>query len=213
MLCTHRSLATERDLQLKQQAWDNFLITRHWPSHNVTVFPGLGNSESYYVASTDAASDKADEQQLGTEQSRDGAADGGASDGAAVSSIVVHQQGTAEQQNGHSADDPAVDAAAAGIASTVLGTAAASEAAEANAEQQQQQQQEKKELGYWEARAAEGDVKALLVPLRTRHRVEDAVVRKLAGMEAYEASEVWRKEALVDVYGAQLPAARQPEAA
>jgi hypothetical protein len=35
-----------------------------------------------------------------------------------------------------------------------------------------------------------------------RHCVDDGVVCKLAGVERYDASEVWRKQPLVDVYGA-----------
>jgi hypothetical protein len=203
-MCCDRSLATERDLQLKQQAWDNFLITTHWPSHNVTVFPGLGNSESYYAANADAASDQADEQQHGAEQ---GAADGQAAEAAGMSRTVADQQGAAEPRSGENADDTAVDAAAAGIASIVLGSTSAAEAPEGDAQQQkqqlqQQQQQDHKKLSHWEARAADGDVKALLAPLRTRHRVDDAAVRNLAGVEPYEPSEVWRKQPLVDVYGA-----------
>jgi hypothetical protein len=106
-----------------------------------------------------------------------------------------------------------VDAAAAGIASVVLGTASGAQALEGDEQQQQQQQaqQEPHELkkpSYWESRAADGNVKALLAPLRTRHCVDDAVVRKLAVVEPYEASEVWRKQPLVDVAGAHPQAAR-----
>jgi hypothetical protein len=210
MCCySDRSLATERDLQLKQQAWDNFLITTHWPSHNVTVFPGLGNSESYYAANADAAADQADEQQQGTEQLLGGAApaDDETAGAADPSSTTSDHQGAVEQRHQEIADDTAVDAAAAGISSVVLGTTSGAEASEGDVQQQQQEPQEKK-LSYWESRAADGNVKALLAPLRTRHRADDAVVRKLAGVEPYEASEVWRKQPLVDVAGAHPQAAR-----
>lgn len=55
----HRSLAAEQDLRLKQQAWDEHLITTHWPAHNVTVFPALG--KSYYKTTPGKADTEAGE--------------------------------------------------------------------------------------------------------------------------------------------------------
>uniref|UniRef100_A0A383WPX7 Phytanoyl-CoA dioxygenase n=1 Tax=Tetradesmus obliquus TaxID=3088 RepID=A0A383WPX7_TETOB len=147
-----RCLATEKDLQLKQQAWDDFLLTTHWPSHNIRAFPGLGKSATYY------ASAGADEQ-----------------------------QGSAEPL-----EPVAAAATAAGSASSAAAGTAASEEAGAAAEQQQQ--------SYWKARAADGSTQVLLASIRTRHLVEDAALRKLAGVQLYEAAEVWSKQPLLEWY-------------
>jgi hypothetical protein len=152
LLSNNRSLASERDLQLKQQAWDDFLVTTHWPSNNVTVFPGLGKSATYY------ASAATDEQQ-------------GNSPANAIEPAAAADTGASEQ---------------------------ASDAAAAQVQQQQQQ-----ELSYWGAGAADGSAQALLASLRTRHRVEDAELRKLAGVEPHQLSEVWKKQPLVDWGGVQ----------
>lgn len=146
----NRCLATDKDLQLKQQAWDDFLLTTHWPSHNVRAFPGLGKSATYY------ASAGADEQ-----------------------------QGSAEPL-----EPVAAAATAAGSASSAAAGTAASEEAGAAAEQQQQ--------SYWKARAADGSAQALLASIRTRHLVEDAALRKLAGVQLYEAAEVRSKQPLLE---------------
>lgn len=53
------------------------------------------------------------------------------------------------------------------------------------------------ELTYWERRAADGSATKLLQSLRTRHSIEDASLRKLAGVEPYSPAEVWRKEPLL----------------
>lgn len=41
-----RSLATERDLALKREAYNDRRVTTHWPAMNVKLFPKEGNS--YY---------------------------------------------------------------------------------------------------------------------------------------------------------------------
>jgi len=43
-----RSLATEKDLALKREAYNDRRVTTHWPAMNVTLFPKEGNS--YYGA-------------------------------------------------------------------------------------------------------------------------------------------------------------------
>ncbi|KAF6262035.1 hypothetical protein COO60DRAFT_687595 [Scenedesmus sp. NREL 46B-D3] len=161
-----RALATDCDLQLKQQAWEQFLVTTHWPSHNVTVLPGLGSSASFYAAD----SHMPDQQETGTEQ---------------LSGC------------GDAADRPSADGRSAGSTSSPV------EVPDADAAQQQQQQQQQQ--GYWDARAADGSAQALLASLRTRHRVEDASVRKLAGVQPYQPTEVWRKQPLVDSHGVLPP--------
>lgn len=44
-----RSLATEKDLALKREAYRDRRVTTHWPAMNVKLFPKEGNS--YYGAS------------------------------------------------------------------------------------------------------------------------------------------------------------------
>ena len=44
-----RSLATEKDLALKREAYRDRRVTTHWPAMNVKLFPTEGNS--YYGAS------------------------------------------------------------------------------------------------------------------------------------------------------------------
>lgn len=44
-----KSLATEKDLALKREAYNNRRVTTHWPAMNVKLFPKEGNS--YYGAS------------------------------------------------------------------------------------------------------------------------------------------------------------------
>ena len=41
-----RNLATEKDLALKRQAYNDRRVTTHWPAMNVKLFPKEGNS--YY---------------------------------------------------------------------------------------------------------------------------------------------------------------------
>ncbi|KAK9828670.1 hypothetical protein WJX72_001442 [[Myrmecia] bisecta] len=48
-----RALASPHDMQLKQQAWDDYLVTTHWPAMNVTVFPRKGSD--YYKTKKDEA--------------------------------------------------------------------------------------------------------------------------------------------------------------
>ncbi len=44
-----KSLATEKDLALKREAYNDRRVTTHWPAMNVKLFPKEGNS--YYRAS------------------------------------------------------------------------------------------------------------------------------------------------------------------
>jgi hypothetical protein len=216
-----RALAEEEDLKLKRQAWEEFLITTHWPSRNVAVFPGLGKNKTYYKSKSEG--EGGDELEAGNGEGAGGVIiePAAVSEGAEVAAAVQGAELAAGVEGAESAAaneasklaDALKGAALAEDTATAAAADAAADACRKGAESKSgsgdsSETPADEEGGsgvaeidaavrYWEGRVMDGSAEELLRTMRNRHNVEDRRLRKIAGVEVYEAGEVWQKDALL----------------
>ena len=219
-----RSLAEEEDLKLKRQAWEEYLVTTHWPSRNVAVFPGLGKNKTYYKSEgegeegREGGGEAADGVEGGAEggvgmraetPSPGAAADGGGnghenSSSSSSSKGVENSSSSKGVENSSSSKGVENSSSSKGVENSSSSSSESSPSGDGGEGDTDGSdavtEQMKAALSYWEGRVLDGSAEELLRGMRNRQNVEDGRLRKLAGVEEYEGGEVWQREPLLKLW-------------